>query len=55
MNTKVSSRYLAPACELKHNFVERIASEVIHPDDIDVQFTGTLYVLFPAYSYSEPE
>lgn len=28
-------------CWHTHIFLERIASEVIHPDDIDVNFSGT--------------
>lgn len=29
-----------PRLHVSHIFIERIASEVIHPDDIDVRFTG---------------
>jgi hypothetical protein len=29
-----------PDLRVLHIFIERIASEVIHPDDIDVRFTG---------------
>ncbi len=31
-----------PGLQVLYIFIERIASEVIHPDDIDVQFTGML-------------
>ena len=43
MNMKVSLHHLDFICMFTHIFIERIASEVIHPDDIDVRFTGMLY------------
>lgn len=33
--------------QVLHIFIERIASEVIHPDDIDVRFAGKLVCDFP--------
>jgi hypothetical protein len=43
--SEFASSWLHPAC--LHIFIERIASEVIHPDDIDVRFTGMLCTNIP--------